>query len=110
VRYADHFRTPRKTLQTAMDSEEFAELQAYERYFGPIGEDRADLRAALIAYCAASAFGGAKGQTLRDYLLKFNAPKFAEEDPADHGRAIREKMAAYREAHNAALAKRKKPQ
>jgi hypothetical protein len=89
-----------------MDSEEFAELQAYERYFEPTGDSREDLRAALVAYHAASAFGGSRGQTLRDYQFKFKPPTFTE-DPAEQEHAIRDKMSAWRESHNAALARQK---
>jgi hypothetical protein len=106
VRYSLLYRTPRKSLQAAMDSEEFAELQAYERYFEPTGDAREDLRAALVAYHAASAFGGSRGQTLRDYQFKFKPPTFTE-DPAEQEHAIRDKMSAWRESHNAALARQK---
>jgi hypothetical protein len=51
-------------------SAELSEWAAFEREHGPIGEERADLRAALVCRTIAAA-AGASGVTLDDYLLKF---------------------------------------
>lgn len=88
-----------------MDSEEFAELQAYERYFEPIGDARDDLRAALVAYHTGTAFCGSRGKTIRDFSLHFKPPTFEEADPAERELAIRDKMATWRQSHNSALGK-----
>ena len=43
--------------QSRIDAREFAEWMAYDR-LSPIGDDRADASAALVAYTVASVFGG----------------------------------------------------
>ena len=91
-----------------MDSEEFAELQAFERYFEPIGEDRADLRAGVIAYHASSAFGGSGGRTIRDCSLKFKEPTFTDDDGAERERRIRLNLETMRAAQQARKARKSK--
>ena len=49
-----------------MDSRELSELAALERLEGPQGEDRADWRAAFVAYAILLALGGTKGIGLTD--------------------------------------------
>lgn len=83
------FRTPRKLLQAAMDSEEFAELLAYETYFEPMGEQRADLRAALVA--ASNGSG-----RIADYRLKFRPPFQSDRNPDDVSARMKAYFAARR--------------
>lgn len=56
-----------------MSSREFARWKAFDR-LEPIGEQRADIRAALIAQTVANALGaGKKPFKLSDFLLQFEA-------------------------------------
>ncbi len=53
-----------------VSSAELSEWAAFEREHGSIGEERADLRAALVCRTIAAA-AGVSGVSLDDYLLKF---------------------------------------
>lgn len=59
-------------LQRNMSAREFAEWVAYTTVTGPIGEERADYRTAMLAYVNASLW--TKGVKLEDFLL-FNLDK-----------------------------------
>ena len=56
-----------------MDSMDFAEVFASSTRIEPIGEQRADYRAAMIAAQIIRAAGGSADP--RDYLLRFSDPK-----------------------------------
>jgi len=89
---------PVHELQTALDSVDFAELLAFKRYIEPIGDERADAQAALVAYHAANAFGGGGKSRMRDYVLKFE-PHFEDtpsETPQQRSERIKASMAELR--------------
>ena len=54
-------------LQRSISAREFAEWIAYTTVIGPIGEERADYRAAMVAYANASLW--TKEVTFKDFLL-----------------------------------------
>jgi hypothetical protein len=58
-----------REAQERIDSREFAEWIAYDR-MDPIGQDRADLRAALVSATVARSIGGGKAE-INDFMLKF---------------------------------------
>jgi len=84
-------------LQAAFDAREFAELIAFQRYYEPVGEARDDLRAALVAYHAGTAFGNPDRRTMSDFVLKFREPfQDLEDEVQQHAEHVRAKMAAFR--------------
>lgn len=58
-------------------SRELAEWQAYEREYGPLGPERGDWRAAMLAQTFAATMAGNKGRRpkLTDFLLRWSAPR-----------------------------------
>lgn len=72
---------------------EFAEWIAYDR-IDPIGEQRADLRMAVLATVVARS-GGSKTAKPSDFIPRFDAPK------AEPTSVIKAKLMAIAEAHNA---------
>ena len=83
-----------------MSSREYAAWRAYERV-EPIGEDRADIRAALVANTVARAHGH-KTQ-IRDFLVDY------WRDPGEAARLAGENLVArlrlFARAHNRSLTK-----
>lgn len=66
----------RRELLARMDSRELSEWMAYSQV-EPFGEERADLRAALVAMTMANLWRGkdSKAFKLEDFVLKFGGPK-----------------------------------
>lgn len=64
--------------QAEIDSAEFCYWQAYDR-LNPIGERRADMRAALVAHVVANAHR-TRGRpfTVEDFLLRFNTSEVTQ--------------------------------
>lgn len=58
-------------------SRELAEWQAYEREYGPLGPERGDWQAAMVANTLAAVMGGKQSRRLRltDFLLRWSAPR-----------------------------------
>lgn len=81
-----------------IDSAEFSEWMAYYR-LDPQGEDRADLRAGIVAATVANA---ARGRKSRAFKPKDFMPDF-EKEAAPDWRQQRAKFKAFANAHNAAV-------
>jgi len=85
-----------RQCQAEIDAQEFAEWAAYDQ-LEPFGEERADLRAALIAYTMACAWHSGKGRPkFDDFLLKFDRPARRQQSAAE----IRAKLMLFSQAHN----------
>jgi hypothetical protein len=84
-------------LQEILDSVDFAELLAYMQSVEPVGEDRADARAALISNTIARS-AGAKTK-VSDFLLNFT-PK-EPETPAEKSARIKAGFAEARACREA---------
>jgi len=82
--------------QASTDSREFAEWLAYQQ-IDPSGEDRADLRAAIIACVIANANRDPKSKpfTPSDFM-----PDFAPKRQPPNDELIRAKLMLFVEAHN----------
>lgn len=78
---------------------EFREWQAYDR-IEPFGEERADLRMAILATVAAQV-GGAKNARPADFLPRFEPAK-KKQTPEEMARLFRH----FANAHNAANKRR----
>ena len=59
-----------------LTAEQWGEWQAFIQIHGPVGEERADIRAALIASTVANVFRGKRDKviTLKDCLLEWDKP------------------------------------
>lgn len=64
-------------LLARTSSRELAEWQAYEREFGPLGPERGDWQAAMLAHTFAAVMTGKQGRRLKlsDFLLRWRAPR-----------------------------------
>jgi hypothetical protein len=78
-------------LLARISSRELTAWEAYERVTGPIGAERADRHAALVAAVIANAMSDKGGYTIDDFLPQWDpdAPK-PEQSPQDMVRAVRE--------------------
>lgn len=63
-----------RECQERVDGDEFTYWKAYNQ-IDPIGNERQDYQAALVAYTTASAAGGKKKYKFNDFLLNFDKPK-----------------------------------
>ncbi|WP_433225615.1 phage tail assembly protein T [Actinomadura formosensis] len=76
-------------LLRSIDSRELTEWQIYERMYGPLGQQRDDQLAALIAAAVANVFRDkGKAAEPKDYLPRWEAPQRPAEPPeevADRG-------------------------
>lgn len=63
-----------RELLSRMDSRELSEWMAYEQVTGPLGSERGDFQAALLATVVANSLKGKKGRRLRlkDFLPKWH--------------------------------------
>ncbi len=82
-----------------MDAAEFGEWIAYDR-IDPLGDDRGDLHAALVAYTIACVMGGKPKPRLTDFIPRFDAR------PETDWTAIEKQLAAYAAAVGKVAAKR----
>lgn len=57
-------------LLARVSSRELTEWAAFEREFGPLGLERGDWQAALVAETAAKS-AGVKGVSIKDFVLKW---------------------------------------
>lgn len=77
-----------------VSSSEFTEWVAFEKT-NPSGEERADIRNALLCYTIVSAVGGGKGAKLEDFIIDF------EKDDNNKGDMVNQKLEAFIMQHNA---------
>ena len=82
-----------QSAQREISSVEFLEWIAFERT-NPSGEERADIRNALLCYVVASVVGG-KGHKLEDFIIDFDK----KEDPTLNPLEV--KLKAFIAKHNA---------
>lgn len=81
-------------LLRRIDSRELNAWAAYERVAGPLGPERADIHAGIIASTIANAYRGKRGRryTPADFIPKWDdLPRRspADQDPHDHLRLVR---------------------
>lgn len=83
--------------QREIDSQEFAGWLAFDRV-SPFGEERADLRSAIIAATFANAHRGknTKAFTVADFTPRFDDPKSATQTPDE----MFARLAAHAVVHN----------
>lgn len=76
-------------------SRELGEWKAYEKEYGPLGSERGDYQAALIAYMIAAVNTGKKGRKprLSDFLLRWSKRR----QTADEQLALFQGLAARQE-------------
>ncbi len=79
--------------QQEISSVEFAEWLAFQRT-NPSGEERADIRNALLCYVVASVVGG-KGHKLEDFIIDFERESQSKEQ------IVANKLKAFADQHNA---------
>jgi hypothetical protein len=77
-----------------MTSSELAEWQVYERLYGPVGQERDDQLAALVAATIANAMSGKKGKRhkIRDFLPVWSKQKQSSREQLDVLRTLVKKM------------------
>lgn len=67
-------------LLSRVSSRELSEWAAFEREYGPLGPERGDWQAALVAHVVAGASGG-KRTKISDFLIRWaNRPKRQSSD------------------------------
>jgi len=80
-------------LLARIDSRELTAWAAYERVTGPLGPERADIQAAIIASTIANANQGKRGRRFKpeDFLPRWDQPAAASGDQTgeDHLRLIK---------------------
>jgi len=84
-------------LLRRIDSRELTEWMAYERVAGPLGPERADLHAAIVAATVANAMRGKKGRPFKpaDFMPQWDRPSPVEQTGDDHLRIVKQLQAAF---------------
>lgn len=88
-------------MLAGMSGEDLLEWQAYAA-LEPFGEERADLRAGIIAATVANGLAGGRGKRFeaRDFMPQFDRPR-------PTGAELGAKFALFAKAHNAAERRKK---
>ena len=84
-RLAAHLGLTVGELLARISSHELTEWAAYEREFGPLGPERGDIQAALVAHTTAVMLGNGKGKRpkLTDFVLRWKRDRGPRQTGAD---------------------------
>lgn len=79
---------PVQEMLERTSSRELSEWQAYEKVTGPLGQERDDTLAALVALVVANSAGSKKKLKLSDFLPTWDRPRQTPDQQSDTIRAL----------------------